>query len=226
MREIKKPASKVCQWHTLLNCWTSWIVCQANFCVHNPTALARREGEDRVEVELADFWDFFNEARDPQQHIFDGFDVSRPMSPITREQAVAFDPTDHFGCVTIGEGCDAELHIAENLDVNAAQAEGDQGPEQRIVRDPHHHLHTTGYHRLHEDPFHRIQLVVLGKVCSDRLKSVVNRPLIPEIQLNTAALCFVYDLMRGQLNGHWVANLLGQGHRLICRTCDSAGLDR
>src|SRR6185437_5064068 len=94
-------------------------LCLANLYprIHDPAALAWGKGEDRVQVEFADFRNFFNETGYPQQSFFKSFKIGRWMSPIAGEQAVGFDFPDHLRGVAICERRDAELDIAKNLDV-------------------------------------------------------------------------------------------------------------
>ena len=91
--------------------------------IHDTTALAWWECEDRIQVEFTDFWNFFNEARYPQQGFFQRFQIRRRMSAIAGQQPIAFDSSDHFCRVTIGEGRDAKLHITKNFNVNPTKAE-------------------------------------------------------------------------------------------------------
>ena len=50
--------------------------------IHDPAALSWREGEDRVQVEFADLGDFFDEAREPQQYLFDGLHIRCRMASV------------------------------------------------------------------------------------------------------------------------------------------------
>src|SRR6266699_557301 len=48
---------------------------QADACINDETTLAERQGEDRIEIEVANFGNVFDHPRDPEQHGLDRVDV-------------------------------------------------------------------------------------------------------------------------------------------------------
>jgi hypothetical protein len=50
--------------------------------IHDSTALPGREGEDWIQIEFADLWNFFNETGHPQQGFFKGFQIGRSRFPV------------------------------------------------------------------------------------------------------------------------------------------------
>ncbi len=89
----------------------------------------RQSDEDRIQVEFPDLRNFFNETRHSQQRFFQGVKIGRWMPSIAGKQPIAFDPSNHFRGVAVSKGRDAELYIAENLDVNPAEAKRNQRTE-------------------------------------------------------------------------------------------------
>ena len=57
--------------------------CYANAGIYNPAALPWGEREDGIQVEFADLRNFFDEARYPQQRLFQGVKIGRWVPPIT-----------------------------------------------------------------------------------------------------------------------------------------------
>ncbi len=60
--------------------------------------------------------------------------VGLRLVAVALQQREPTDAADHFVCVAIGERCDAEGDIAEELDLGASQSERDERPEHRVLR--------------------------------------------------------------------------------------------
>ena len=76
------------------------------------------------------------------------------MTAVSLEEPVTADLTNHFPGILVGQGGHAEFHITQNLDVHAAQTEGDKRSEERIIRHADHQFYVPGNHRLHQHTIH------------------------------------------------------------------------
>src|ERR1044072_2833078 len=94
--------------------------------IYDPAALPWRQREDRVQVELSDLRNFFDEARESQQHLFEGLHIRCRVAPVAFQQSVALNLSNHLSCVAIGEGGNSKPHIAEDFHVNASYPKRDQ----------------------------------------------------------------------------------------------------
>src|SRR5512143_211820 len=124
-----------------LNLWA--FLHESDPRIYDLAPLCIRKDNNRIQVEFTDFWNLFDEAGDAQQHVLNCFDVDSRLTAVTGEESMAFDLMDHNSCIVVGEGSHPELHIAENLDVNAAEIEGEQRTKQWIAGHAGHHLHSA-----------------------------------------------------------------------------------
>jgi len=53
--------------------------------IHNPTALVFRQGEDRIQIDLADFWNRFDELGHAQQHLHNCLEINGRPTTIAGE---------------------------------------------------------------------------------------------------------------------------------------------
>src|SRR6516162_7082592 len=97
--------------------------------VHDPAALLGWQDEDRIEVEFAELRYALDQSRDAQQHLLEGGHVRARMASIACKKACAPNAAHHVKGVAVGEGGDPEAHVAQYLDMEAAQTKGDQGTE-------------------------------------------------------------------------------------------------
>ena len=88
------------------------------------------------------------QPRHAQQQLAQRVEVRRRMAAIALQQRQARESVQELVGVAVGQRRDAEPHVAEDLDVDAAQAERDQRAEQRIVGDADHRFDAAGDHRL------------------------------------------------------------------------------
>ena len=94
---------------------------------------------------------------DAQQHLFERRDVRRRATAPALQDRIALDRTHHLPRVDVRQRLDAELHILQQLDERAAEAEHDQRPEQLVVRQTHDRLDAFADHRLDGDALHLVR---------------------------------------------------------------------
>src|SRR5947207_14226454 len=83
----------------------------ADACINDETTLAGRQGEDRIEIEFANFGTVFDHPGDPEQHGLDRVDVGRWMPAVSFQETIAADLPNHFFSVPIRQLCYAKTHI-------------------------------------------------------------------------------------------------------------------
>jgi len=93
--------------------------------VHNTAALSRRQRKDGIEIYLRDRIDLFDETRHAEEHLLYGLDIGGRMAAIAFKKTVALNFSDHFSRIAIRERGDAKAHVAQDLYMDAAQAEGE-----------------------------------------------------------------------------------------------------
>ncbi len=137
------------------------------------------------------------------------------MPAVALQQPESPDLANHLVRVAVGERRDPEGHVAQDLDVDAPQAEGHQGTEHRVVLDADHHLGGAGEHGLDEDALHRVGAPLLLKLLLDPAERFPDRLGAVEVQDHAAHVGLVDDLERGELHGHRVPHPFGQLYRFL-----------
>ena len=102
--------------------------------VDNAAPLTRRERDDGIQVQLRDFRNLGREPGNAQQQVAERIEIGRRMPAIPLQQRQTFDAVDQLVSIPIGQRCDAEADVTQDLDVNAAGPEAISG-QQRVFRD-------------------------------------------------------------------------------------------
>src|SRR2546428_8093159 len=113
---------------------------------------AVRTGEQRIDVHLLDLGALGRHLGQTQEGLHEKRLVHRRRSARPGEQGVAADPAPHLACLDVGDRQDAEHHVLQHLDEDAAQAEHQDGAQLRIARHAQDRLAAPAHHLLHLVP--------------------------------------------------------------------------
>ena len=139
------------------------------------------------------------------------------MTTIPLQKSVALDATNQVSGIQFGQRRDAEAYVSQNLDVNAAEPEANQGSEGGILHHAGHDFDAAGHHRLHQHSFHCLKIPVLRESRRDLV--IGNAYLSPsgEIQMHAADFGFMDKGMGHQLDGDRKPDMRCNGAGLCCR---------
>ncbi len=130
---------------------------------------------------------------------------------------------DHLLRLLAAERGHAEGDVLERLHVDAAQAKSDQRPKLRIAAHTQQHLASAFHHLLHlTAPDARARHVPPGTI-DHQVEGIPHVRRRRQVHLDAAHVGFVQNVRRGNLEHDRIANLLGDGHRLV-RRLGQAGL--
>jgi hypothetical protein len=91
--------------------------------------MAGSERKNGIEVQLANFGNVFDHPREAKENFFYGSNVGWGMAAISLKQPVPSNLPNHFLSISISEGRHPKAHVAENLDMDPAEAECDERTE-------------------------------------------------------------------------------------------------
>src|SRR3990167_7630397 len=190
--------------------------------VNYAAALPRRKGKDRIKIKLGDLRSLLYQPGDAEQHLLNGVDIRRPLAPVALQEAISPDFPDHLTGIPVGQRSYSKTHIAQNFDVDAAQAKSDERTEKGILRYADHHLDSSRYHRLDQHALHSVEIPLSGQPFANLFEGLSDGSLAGEIEPDTADLRLVNDAMRRQFHSHRKTDLPGQTERVHGVLCYSA----
>lgn len=155
-----------------------------------------------------------DQAGESQQCLREGGNIGGGMATVALEETVAADLADHLAGVDVGQRGDAEGDDAEDLDVDAAQSEGDDGAEGGVVIDADHHLGAAADHRLLQDALGR-RGGGGGEGRGHALEGGRDRRLVGDVEGDQAVLGLGHQVTRGGRHRHREADLARRRHRLL-----------
>src|SRR3989338_4854174 len=167
--------------------------------VNYAAALPRRKGKDRIKIKLGDLRSLLYQPGDAEQHLLNGVDIRRPLAPVALQEAISPDFPDHLTGIPVGQRSYSKAHIAQNFDVDAAQAKSDERTEKGILR----------------YALHSFEIALFGQPFANLFEGLSDGSLAGEIEPDATDLCLVDDAMRRQFHGHRKTDISGQTERLL-----------
>ena len=117
---------------------------------------------------------------------------ARPRCPLSSGKPTNF--VQQLVRVVVGQRRDTEPHVPEYFDVNAADAEGDERPEHRIVGDADDGFDAAADHWLNHDAVDRVSADGLRSARDDVGKGLSNVLRRHQVQAHRAELGLVLHL--------------------------------
>ncbi len=131
------------------------------------------------------------------------------------EDRLAAQPVDHPARVAAGQWRDAELHVLQDLDEDAAEADRDRRAEGRVLGHAEDQLAPALDHLLNEDAADLCAAVVGAGVVDDLLESGADRLGVGDAEQDAAGLGLVGDVRRLDLEDDRVADLVSGGDGVV-----------
>ena len=148
------------------------------------------------------------------------------LAAIALEQLEAANLVQELVGVAVGERRDAKVHVADQFDVDAAESEPNQRPEQRIGGHADHRLDAALQHRLEKHGGLSRRHPSPRRAGQDLVERAPDRVLIREVEQHAADVGFVLDARGMNFRDHGEAKHRGGRGGVLAVVRDGGGDER